>query len=249
LQKSAQPLIPWLGLVALALAAVLPAVATPPPSGAAQAACLAAGLLLLVAAARDLRVRALIIPVAAIYGLDAVQHLPNPGVARFQLISLASVACLVPLTLAGRPRIDKNDLHSTRDALTLGLLLLAIAAASPLGVLAASVLLVEIAIVSPLTVRATPADVSPVEVLAQSGWPPAIAFAGRVLAMIATLQQSVALGMMAGAMVVGLQLSPLKKRQPARPQLEQPPLSQRVVPLVSLVLGFAPELLHRMLRL
>jgi hypothetical protein len=247
--RRAPAVLPWLGLVALGLVSVLAGVAPAASSYRSQAAFLAAGLLLFGLAARDLKIRALAITPVAAYALETVQRLPNPGQSRFQLVSLAGAACLIILVLKGWPKTARGEGYAQRDAFTLALLLLAVAASSPLAILAVSVLLVEIAIISPTRVGKQQAGPESLQALAHSGWPPAIAFAARVLAVIATLQQSVPLGVMAIAVVAALQLTPLTDRKAARPQPGPVHVRHLLPPLISMLFGLAPEILRRMAKL
>src|SRR5207244_12473048 len=85
--------------------------------------------------------------------------------------------------------------------------------------------------------------------LARSNWPPAVTFAGASMAVIAALQASLALGMLAALLLAGLQLAPLLDGHALAPSPQRPrsPLGW-VVPAVSIACGVAPALLLHMLR-
>jgi hypothetical protein len=226
---------------------VLGAVSPASPSYRAQAALVAGGQLLLALAARALRIRALAITPVLIYAFETVQRLPAQGQTRFQVVSVAGAACLMILVLTGWPSGGRDERYALRDALTMALALLVVAASSPLATLAVSLLLVEIVIVSPARARPRTGP-EWLETLAHSGWPSAIAFAARILTVIATLQQSILLGIATIALVAALQLTPTERRA-ARPRPAPVRSWQLLVPLTSLLFGLAPEILRRVVKL
>jgi len=86
--------------------------------------------------------------------------------------------------------------------------------------------------------------------LARSNWPPAVTFAGATMAVIADLQASLVLGLLAALTWAGLQLSPLVDRQALLPGPERPRSALRWVgPALAIACGVAPALILRMLRL
>jgi hypothetical protein len=127
--------------------------------------------------------------------------------------------------------------------MTAGLLLIAVAARDPLdlGSVAAFLLLVDLSMVAPSRAG------GPLGGLAHSGWPPAVAFAGRALAVAAAIQASVALGVVAVALVAGLQISGIMsgtRRVSGGPRMT---FTDWLVAAISLGCGVAPALFLRML--
>jgi hypothetical protein len=140
-----------------------------------------------------------------------------------------------------------------RDQLLSALLLLGISARDSLGLgaLAAALLLVDLAIVR---IEAMPerwsGTAARLVLLARSNWPPAVTFAGAAIAVIAALQASLALGLLAALVLAALQLAPLLDRHALAPSLERPRSALGWVgPALSIACGLAPALLLRMLRL
>src|SRR6266704_731897 len=117
--------------------------------------------------------------------------------------------------------------------------------------LAAALLLIDLAIVR---IEVMPerwsGTAARLVLLARSNRPPAVTFAGASLAVIAALQASLALGVLAALVLAGLQLAPLFDGHALAPSPERPrsPLGW-VVPAVSIACGVAPALLLRLLRL
>jgi hypothetical protein len=154
------------------------------------------------------------------------------------------------LGISLRPRDARDGL---RDPLIMGLLLLAIAARDSLGLgdLAVALLVIDLALVR----VDHPADeargwMGRLFALARSSWPPSVTFAGATLAVIADLQASLALGLLAAVTWAGLQLAPLLDRHALAPAPARPRSALRVLgPVLSIVCGVAPALILRMLRL
>jgi hypothetical protein len=150
--------------------------------------------------------------------------------------------------------IDRGDRSAiVRDQLLFALLLLAMSARDSLGlgVLAAALLLIDLSIVR---IEAMPerwsGTAARLVLLARSNWPPALTFAGAAVAVIAALQASLVLGLLAALSLAGLQLAPLLDRHALAPSPERPRSPLRWVgPAVSIACGVAPALLLRMLRL
>jgi hypothetical protein len=174
------------------------------------------------------------------------------------LVRVQWIAALGALLLVGRMLIawliDRGD-HSAivRDQLLFALLLLAISARDSLGfgMLAAALLLIDLAVVR---VEAMPerwsGAAARLVLLARSNWPPAVTFAGAAVAVIAALQASLALGLLAALLLAGLQVAPLLDRHALASSPERPRSALGWVgPVVSIACGVAPALLLRMLRL
>lgn len=233
----------WAGIVALFLSPVIQVLAAAPLGPRLVPVTLAAGLILLALASAPAPVRALVLPAAGVQVLQAVQQLNAAGVTRFQLAAAAGAVLLTAYPLMAKPGSRAPQVRMLRAAMTTGLLLVAVAARDPLdlGSVAAFLLLIDIAVVAP----ARPDR--PLGGLAHSGWPPAVAFAGRVLAVAAAIQASVALGAVAVALVVGLQISGIMasaRRKAGGPRLT---FTDWLVAAISLGCGVAPAIFLRML--
>jgi hypothetical protein len=239
----------------LALAAVLAgqATSTSTSSGRVQAVALGLGLALMVLASRTGVIRVLVLPATGFVVILAVGALTAPNLVRFQWIAALSAVLLVArLVLAWL--IDRGGRTAiVRDQLLFAVLLLGISARDPLGLgaLSAALLLVDLAIVR---IEAMPERWSGmaarVVLLARSNWPPAVTFAGASMAVIAALQASLALGVLAALVLAGLQLAPLLDGHALAPSPERPRSALGwVAPALSIACGVAPALLLRMLRL
>jgi hypothetical protein len=204
-------------------------------------------------AARAGMIRVIVLPASGFLVILALATVSSASLVRFQWIAALGALLLVGrMVLAGlidhasRPAI-------VRDQLLFALLLLAISARDSLGlgVLAAALLLVDLAIVR---VEAMPerwsGGAARLVLLARSNWPPAVTFAGAAIAVIASLQAGLALGLLAALVLAGLQLAPLLDRHGLAPSPERPRSALAwVAPALSIACGVAPALLLRMLRL
>lgn len=233
----------WAGVVLLFLNPVVQVLAAAPFGLRLASVTLAVGLVLLVLASLAPAVRALVLPAAGVQVLGAVQQLAPGSVTRFQWAAAAGAVLLVAYPLMADSGAREGRARTVRTALTASLLLIAVAARDPLdlGSLATFLLLIDLAIVAPARAE------GPLGRLAHSGWPPAVAFAGRVLAVAAAVQASVLFGVLAVALVAGLYLSTIAggaRRAAARPQ---PSINDRLVAGLSLGIGVAPVILLRML--
>ncbi len=243
----------WLALGILGLIPVLEALATPAWSGRVQAVALAFGLVLVVLASRAGMHRVLVLPATGFLVILTLGTVTPPNLVRFQWIAaLGALLFVSRMVLAwlidrsGRPAI-------VRDQLLFALLLLAISARDSLGLgaLAATLLLVDLAIVR---IEAMPerwsGTAARLVLLARSNWPPAVTFAGAAIAVIAALQASLVLGLLAALVLAALQLAPLLDRHALAPSLGRPRSALGWVgPALSIACGVAPALLLRMLRL
>ncbi|TME78729.1 MAG: hypothetical protein E6I47_12230 [Chloroflexi bacterium] len=245
----------WIAFGVLGLTPVLQGVATSTSTSTVrvQAVALALGLVLIVLAARAGVIRVLVLPTAGFVVMLAVAAVTSPNLVRLQWITALGAVLLVArmviawlIDRSGRPAI-------VRDQLLFALLLLGISARDSLGLgaLAAALLLIDLAIVR---IEVMPerwsGTAARLVLLARSNWPPAVTFAGASMAVIAALQASLALGVLAALVLAGLQLAPLFDGHALAPSPERPrsPLGW-VVPTVSIACGVAPALVLRLLRL
>jgi hypothetical protein len=245
----------WLGFGILALSAVLPAQATSASTSSArvQAIALGLGLVLLLLASRAGVIRVLVLPATGFLVILALGGMSSPNLVRLQWIAALGALLLVgQMVLAWL--IDRGGRSAiVRDQLLFALLLLGISArdALGLGALAAALLLVDLAIVRIEVMPERWSGIAArVVLLARSNWPPAVTFAGASMAVIAALQASLALGVLAALALAGLQLAPLLDGHAlaSSPQRPRSALGW-VSPAVSIACGVAPALLLRMLRL
>jgi hypothetical protein len=245
----------WLAVGMLTLAAVLAGqtTSTSTSTGRVQAVALGLGFALMVHASRAGVIRVLVLPATGFVVIVAVGALTAPNLVRFQWIAALSAVLLVGrLVLAWL--IDRGGRAAiVRDQLLFALLLLGISARDPLGLgaLAAALLLVDLAIVR---IEVMPerwsGTAARVVLLARSNWPPAITFAGASMAVIAALQASLGLGVLAALVLAGLQLAPLLDGHALAPSPERPRSALGwVAPVLSIACGVAPALVLRMLRL
>lgn len=233
----------WAGIVLFMLSPVIQVLAAAPLGPRLVPVALAAGLILVALASSAVPVRALVLPAAGLQVLQAVQQLSSAGVTRFQLAAAAGAVLLCAYPFMAEPGSRASRVRMGRAAMTAGLLLIAVAARDPLdlGSVAAFLLLVDLSMVAP-----SRAD-GPLGGLAHSGWPPAVAFAGRALAVAAAIQASVALGVVAIALVAGLQISGMMagtRRVAGGPRMT---VTDWLVAAISLGCGIAPALFLRML--
>ena len=244
----------WIAFGILGLTPVLQGVATSTSTSTArvQAVALGLGLVLMVLAARAGVIRVLVLPATGFLVILALATVTSPNLVRLQWIAaLGAVLLVARMVLAWL--IDRSDRPAiVRDQLLVALLLLGISARDALGLsaLAATLLLIDLAIVR---IEVMPerwsGTAARLVVLARSNWPPAVTFAGATMAVIAALQASLALGLLAGLVLAGLQLAPLVDGHALAPSPERPrsPLGW-VAPAVSIACGVAPALVLRVLR-
>jgi hypothetical protein len=243
----------WIAFGILSLTPVLQVLAAPNWSARVQAVALAFGLVLVVLASRAGMLRVIVLPATGFLVILAVGTVTPPNLVRLQWVMALGALLLVGRMLLawlidrrGRPAI-------VRDQLLFALLLLGISARDSLGLgaLAAALLIIDLAIVR---IEAMPerwsGSAARVVLLARSNWPPAVTFAGAAIAVIAALQASLALGLLAALLLAGLQLAPLLDRHALAPSPERPRSALGWVgPALSIACGVAPALLLRMLRL
>jgi len=233
----------WAGIVALLLSPVIQVLAAAPFALRLSPVALAAGLALVALAASTGPIRALVLPAASVQVLQAVQQLGQAGITRFQLAAAAGAILLLAYPLMVETGSRPVRVRVSRAVMTAGLLLIAVAPHDPLdlGSVAAFLLLIDLAVVAPARLD------GPLGRLAESGWPPAVAFSGRVLAVAAAIQASVALGALAVALTAGLYLSGILS-SPRRKAAGAPlTVSGWTVAVVSLGCGLAPAIFLRML--
>lgn len=242
----------WMALAALAALPLLQGLAAASVSARFQSVALIAGMVLTLYAARTGLLRAVVLPTVGLLTLLLMSSLSSVNLTRVQWIAavggLILIARALTIRAQGQPRPA-----STRDALMMGLLLLAISARDALGLgsVAAALLLIDLALVQrdyPIGEESRFANRA--LTLARSNWPPAISFAGATLAVIAALQASLALGLLAAVMLAALQLAPLIDRAGSEAAVERPRSAwQWLGPVVSLACGLAPAAVLRMLRM
>ena len=243
----------WIAFGILALTPVLQALATSASSARLQAVALGLGLLLMVLVSRAGVIRVIVLPATGFLVILALGGGASPNLVRFQWIAALGALLLVARMLITW-LIDRNEQPAiVRDQLLFALLLLGISARDSLGLgaLAAALLLIDLAIVR---IEARPergsATAGRLLLLARSNWPPAVSFAGASIAVIAALQASLALGLLAALLLAGLQLAPLLDGHGLAPSPERPRSALGWVgPALSIACGLAPALLLRMLRI
>jgi len=242
----------WIAAGLLGLMPVLAALGTSSWSPRVQAVGLALGLVLMLFAAGTGFLRALALPATTFLVMLAVGSLSAGQLVRFQWIAavgaiLLSCRALISMVI----RDSRRD--PLRDPLIMGLLLLAIAARDSLGLgdLAVVLLLVDLVLVRiDEAPPRRPGWAGRMVELARSSWPPAVTFAAAAMAVVADLQASLVLGLLAALSWAGLQLAPLVDRHALVPAPERPRTALRWIgPALSIACGVAPALLLRMLRL
>ena len=245
----------WIAFATLGLTPVLQGVATSTSTSTirVQAVALGLGLVLMVLASRAGVIRVLVLPATGFLVMLALASVASPNLVRLQWIAaLGAVLLVARMVLAWL--IDRGGRISiVRDQLLFALLLLAISARDSLGLgaLAAALLFIDLAVVR---IEVMPerwsGTAARLVLLARSNWPPAVTFAGASLAVIAALQASLALGLLAALLLAGLQLAPLLDGHTLAASPERPGSALRwVSPALSIACGVAPALLLRMLRL
>jgi hypothetical protein len=243
----------WIAFGILGLTPVVQAQATSTSSGHIHAVGLGVGLVLMVMASRAGLIRVLVLPATGFLVMLAIGTMTSPNLVRLQWIAALGVLFLVArMVLAWL--IDRGGRSAiVRDQLLFALVLLGVSARDSLGLgaLAAALLLIDLAIVR---IQVMPERWSGVAarlvLLARSNWPPAVTFAGASFAVIAALQASLALGLLAALGLAGLQLAPLLDGHALAPSPERPRSALGwVAPALSIACGVAPALLLRMLRL
>ncbi len=243
----------WIGFALLLVTPVLPALASPAWSLRVQAGAFAVGLVLILLSARPGMLRVLVLPATSFATMLALGSVSPPNLVRFQWIAALGALLLVGRLVLARMIDDGARPEIVRDQLLMALLLLGISARDSLGLgaLAAALLVIDLSIVRIDELPGRPMGSAGRFVsLARSNWPPSVTFAGAALAVIAALQASLALGLLAALVLAGIQLAPLIDRHALAPSPERPRSALRWVgPIVSIAAGVAPALVLRMLRL
>jgi hypothetical protein len=241
----------WLGFGVLASVPLLQAIGPPAWSPRVQAVALAAGLVLMLYAAGNVMLRVLMLP-PVVVAVIAVGSL-GANLTRFQWVAAAGVLLLIGQAVLVRLSGVAGTTVLIGDRAIGGLMLVALASRDSLGlgVLAVFLLLIAFAIVRLDEAIGDGRSIRRrLGLLARSNWPPAVTFAGATLTVIAALPASLALGLLAAALVALLQLAPLIEGQLLAPAPERPGLTVRWIgPLLSIACGVAPSLVLRMLRL
>jgi hypothetical protein len=243
----------WIAFGVLVITPLLQALAAPAGNLRLQAGALAVGLVVILLSARGGMLRVLVLPTAGFAVLLALGPVTPPNLVRFQWIAAVGAVLLVARMWLGRLIDGGGRPEIVRDQLLLALLLLGTSArdALGLGALSAALLLIGLAIVRIDALPERPAgSAGRLVLLARSNWPPSVTFAGAAIAVIAALQASLALGLLAALLLAGLQLAPLLDRNALVPAPERPRSALGWVgPVLSIASGLAPALLLRMLRL
>ena len=244
----------WIALFVLGLSSLFALLVSQPWSPRAQIVALAGSLLLMAVAATGSRFNAV-----ALAGFALVILQDTSASSAFLMTRFGWVASAGAILLALRALLDRRAGKAgnpLQDALICGLLLLAVAAHDSLGlgVLAAVLLLVDLvisgAVPDPLPPRSVGLTVvTSLLLLSRSGWPPTVRFAAVTLALIAALQTSLAAGLLAALLSLGLKFSPLLKPAAAGADGRVPAARFRLLgPALSLACGLGPALVLRMLR-
>lgn len=243
----------WIGFAVLVFTPVLQALASPAWSLRVQAGGLAVGLVLILLSARPGMLRVVVLPTTGFAIMLSLGSVTPTNLVRFQWIAAVGALLLMARLLLARMIDGGGRPEIVRDQLLAALLLLGISARDSLGLgaLAAALLLIDLAIVRIDELPEGPAGLAGRFVLlARSNWPPSVTFAGAAIAVIAALQASLALGLLAALVLAGVQLSPLIDRHALAASPERPRSALGWVgPVVSIASGVAPALVLRMLRL
>jgi hypothetical protein len=188
----------WAGVAVLGASAVLGSGLDTAPRVRLTMAALAAGWLLLVASRRP---SALQVSTASLFVLNQVAFFPVSASGRLQLLAALTAAFLV-----ARMVIQRRD---GRTRLSAGLVIVGLATLTPTGILAAILLLLDGFLMEATTGASLSGMWRWLRTLARSGWPPTVAFAGRVLAVIAAIATNPLLGVVALALLLALLVVPL----------------------------------------
>jgi hypothetical protein len=242
----------WIAAGLLGLLPVLAALSTSAWSPRVQAVGLALSLVLMLFAAGTGLLRVLALPTTTFLVMLAIASLSTGQLVRFQWIAAVGAVLLGCRALISMVIRDSRR-DPLRDPLIMGLLLLAIAARDSLGLgdLAVVLLLVDLVLVrSDLAAPRQTGWARQMVELARSSWPPSVTFAAAAMAVVADLQASLVLGLLAALIWAGLQLAPLVDRHALVPASERPFTALRWIgPALSIACGVAPALVLRLLRL
>ena len=243
----------WIAVGLLGVTPVLGALAASSWNPRVQAVALAFGLVLMLFAAGTARLRVLALPTTALLVMLAAGSLSASQLVRFQWIAAVGALLFGARVLLGTVIPSRGGREGFRDRLIMSLLLLAIGARDSLGLgdLAVVLLLVDLVLVQ-IGDPGGPSEgwAGRMVNLARSNWPPSVTFAGATMAVIADLQASLVLGLLAALTWAGLQLAPLVDRQALVPAPERPRTALRWIgPALAIACGVAPALILRMLRL
>jgi hypothetical protein len=188
----------WAGVALLAASAVLGSSLDAAPRLRMTIAALAVGWLLLVASRRP---SALQVGIASMFLLTQTALIPASAAGRLQLLAALTAAFLL-----ARMLIDRRD---GRIRLSAGLIIIGLATLTPTGTLAAVLLLLDGFLIEATTGTSLDGMWRWLKTLARSGWPPTVAFAGRILAVVAAIATNPPLGVVALALLVALLMVPL----------------------------------------
>ena len=224
----------WAGLTLLATSVVLGGALAPAPGLRLILAGLAGGWLLLATVRRTSVLQATI---ATLFLFMQTSSLASGAAGRFQLLAAATAAFLFVLLL-----IEPGDRRRRGSA---GLTIVALATLTPTGTLAAILLVLDAILVEATADAGGAGGWHPLRMLARSGWPPTIAFAGRTLAVLAAIETSTLLAVVSLGLLLALLVVPLLEPQPA-PAAARAPRRAIVMSAVSLAIGLVPGWLGRL---
>lgn len=243
----------WVALAALAAVPFMQALAPPAWGPRFQTVALGVGLVILLYAARAAIVRVFLLPATVLVVLMSMESLSPGNLTRFQWMAATGALLLIAVAFIMRLRQTAGPPLILGDRLLVGLLLVAISArdALGLGALAVALIVIDLAIVRVDDMPvATTGLAGRLLRLARSNWPPSVTFAGASLAVIAALQASLALGLLAAALWAALQLAPMVDHHLLTSGPERPQSAVRWLgPVLGLAVGIAPAVVLRMLRL
>jgi hypothetical protein len=243
----------WLSLLLLVMSSLV-ALVSQPWSPRAQIAALAGSLLLVAVwvAAGGARSSAV-----ALSGFTLLILQNTSAASPFLMTRFGWVASAGAVLLVARALLDRHAgqaRNRLEEALICGLLLMAVAAHDTLGlgILASVLLLIDLVVSGSIPDRLPRRAVGfysmPVVLLARSGWPPGVRFAGVTIAVIAALQTSLGSGLLAALLLLGLKFSPVLTPVAARGDDQPRTVRYWAAPALSLACGLAPALVLRMLR-
>jgi hypothetical protein len=243
----------WFSLASLAAIPVLQGLGPPASSARIETVALGVGIVMALFAARRGVLRAVELPTIGFLVLIAAGSLNSGNLTRFQWLTAAGGLVLIGRALLAWLRNIRAGRPTLARSLISAMVLVSISARDPLalGALAAVLLLIDIAVIRPAILRSEAGRIGGrLATLARSDWPPSITFAGATLTVVAALQASLVLGLLAALMLAALQLAPLLDHAVTDRLVERPLSPLRwLAPALGLACGVAPALVLRMLRL
>jgi hypothetical protein len=243
----------WFSLASLAAIPVLQGLGPPSSSARIQTVAFGVGIVMGLLAARRGVLRAVVLPTIGFLVLMGAGSLNSGNLTRFQWLAAAGALLLIARALLARLRRIEASRPTMARALISAMVLLAISSRDPLalGALATALLLIDMAVIRPAIVQPESGFIAGrLGTLARSDWPPSITFAGATLTVVAALQASLVLGLLAALILAALQLAPLLDHATTDRLVERPRSPLRwLAPGLSLACGVGPAVVLRMLRL